>query len=107
PLPKHSAQRKNETIYEFFTRRGESNRTRIAKENAAERQQRTQRQENAKKSGRPSKTACVYYWNDQGGHYIRNRANRAEFDDLWDDYPRPQRRFDPVHNEWDLCVLFE
>ncbi|KAJ7034918.1 hypothetical protein C8F04DRAFT_1182917 [Mycena alexandri] len=82
-------------------------RTRIAKENAAERQQRTQRQENAKKSGRPSKTACVYYWNDQGGHYIRNRANRAEFDDLWDDYPRPQRRFDPVHNEWDLCVLFE
>ncbi|KAJ7022475.1 hypothetical protein C8F04DRAFT_1272585 [Mycena alexandri] len=107
PLPKHSAQRKNETIYEFFTRRGESNRTRIAKENAAERQQRTQRQENAKKSGRPSKTACVYYWDDQGGHYIRNRVNRAEFDDLWDDYPRPQRRFDPVHNEWDLCVLFE
>ncbi|KAJ7016784.1 hypothetical protein C8F04DRAFT_978186 [Mycena alexandri] len=107
PRPKDSAQRENETIYAFFTRRGESNRRKLERENTVERQRRTQRQEHAKKGGLPSKSACVFFWEDQGGHYIRQRANRADWDDLWDEYSRSQRRFDPIHNEWDLCALFE
>ncbi|KAJ7232466.1 hypothetical protein B0H12DRAFT_1239609 [Mycena haematopus] len=106
PLPPNSAQKTNETIQAFFARRKESNRRNIGKENSTERQRRTQRAEHTKQGGIPNK-AGVFFWENQDGHYIRQRANRREFEDLWDDYPGPHRRFDPFHNEWDLCKLFE
>ncbi|KAF8121499.1 hypothetical protein K438DRAFT_2005113 [Mycena galopus ATCC 62051] len=106
PLPANSAQRQGETIQAFFTRRKDANRRKIEKENSTERHRRMQRAEHAMRGVVPSK-AGVFFWEKQDGHYIRQHANRAEFEDLWFDYPGPQRRFDPIHNEWDLCQLFE
>ncbi|KAJ7751073.1 hypothetical protein B0H16DRAFT_1887617 [Mycena metata] len=107
PRPEHSAQRENESIFEFFARRGESNKRKMETETSEARQRRTQRLEHAKKGGLPAGTSCAFFWEEQGGHYIRKRVNRGEYTDYWAEYPRSQRRFDPIHNEWDLCVLFE
>ncbi|KAJ7016078.1 hypothetical protein C8F04DRAFT_1203441 [Mycena alexandri] len=106
-LPEHSAQRENESIHNFFARRGESNRTKMERETGEARQRRMQRLEHAKKGGLPAGSSCVFFWKEQGGHYIRQRVNRGEHKDYWAEYLRSQRRFDPVHNEWDLCMLFE
>ncbi|KAJ7900399.1 hypothetical protein B0H14DRAFT_3423758 [Mycena olivaceomarginata] len=58
-----------------------------------------------KKGGVPSK-ATVFLWEKVDEHYIRQPQLRGEFTDLWGEYPGPQRRFDPFHNQWDLCELF-
>ncbi|KAJ7210736.1 hypothetical protein GGX14DRAFT_363064 [Mycena pura] len=104
-LPAHSKQKKGETIQAFFIRRNEGNVKRMAKETPVERQQRISRAENAQK-GKVPKKASVFLWEKHDGHYIRQPQIRGEFEDLWSDYPGPQRRYDPIHNEWDLCVLF-
>ncbi|KAJ7099245.1 hypothetical protein B0H15DRAFT_771569 [Mycena belliarum] len=105
PLPAHSKQKQNETIQEFFTRRRERNVKRMASESAVDLQRRTQRADHAKRGEVPSK-ACVFVWEEQDGHYIRQPGGRGNYAELWREYPRSQRRFDPVSNEWDLCELF-
>lgn len=107
PRPKDSAQKAGESIHAFFSRRKESNKRSIAKESTVERQRRTQREEHARKSRVPSKTCFVFVWEDNGGHFIRQRVHRGEVEDLWADYPSSQRRYDAIRNEWDVCVLFE
>ncbi|KAJ7041301.1 hypothetical protein C8F04DRAFT_1177131 [Mycena alexandri] len=107
PRPKDSAQKAGESIHAFFSRRKELNKRSIAKESTVERQRRTQREEHARTSRVPSKTCFVFVWEDNGGHFIRQRVNRAEVEDLWADYPSSQRRYDPIYNEWDVCALFE
>ncbi|KAJ7880099.1 hypothetical protein B0H13DRAFT_2345794 [Mycena leptocephala] len=106
PLPANSEQKKNETIQGFFIRRRARNLKKIANESSTDWQRRTQRAENAKRGVVPSK-ACVFVWEKQDEHYIRQPATRGNFADLWADYPGPQRRFNPIHNQWDLCELFE
>ncbi|KAJ6553678.1 hypothetical protein B0H10DRAFT_1968151 [Mycena sp. CBHHK59/15] len=91
PLPAHSKQKKNETIQAFFARRREGN---------------LKRSEHAKKGQVPSK-ARVFVWEEQDGHYIRQPGGRGNYEDLWSEYNGPQRRFDPISNEWDLCEIFE
>ncbi|KAJ7467910.1 hypothetical protein FB451DRAFT_1177575 [Mycena latifolia] len=95
PLPAHSKQRKNETIQGFFIRRREANMKKIAKESPTDRQRRTQRTDHAKRGEAPMGTTSAY----PGG--------RGNYNELWREYPGPQRRFDPISNEWDLCELFE
>ncbi|KAJ7191175.1 hypothetical protein GGX14DRAFT_579149 [Mycena pura] len=97
-LPAHSKQKKGETIQAFFIRRNEGNVKRMAKETPVERQQRISRAENAQK-GKVPKKASVFLWEKHDGHYIRQPQIRGEFEDLWSDYPGPQRRYDPIHNE--------
>ncbi|KAJ7429726.1 hypothetical protein FB451DRAFT_1069782 [Mycena latifolia] len=106
PLPAHSKQRKNETIQGFFIRRREANMKKIAKESPTDRQRRTQRTDHAKRGEAPSK-ALIFVWEEQDGHYIRQPGGRGNYNELWREYPGPQRRFDPISNEWDLCELFE
>jgi hypothetical protein len=106
PLPPNSEQKINETIEEFFIRRRARNLKKMATESSADRQRRTQRAENAKRGVVPSKS-FVFVWEKQDGHYIRQPTTRGNFADVWADYPGPQRRFDPIHNQWDLCELFE
>ncbi|KAJ7303662.1 hypothetical protein DFH08DRAFT_721966 [Mycena albidolilacea] len=105
PLPLNSQQKKGETIQVFFIRRSKGNRDKMTKESSADRQRRTSRAEHAQKGGVPSK-ATVFLWEKVDGHYIRQPQLRGEFADLWEEYPGPQRRFDPFHNQWDLCELF-
>ncbi|KAJ7869065.1 hypothetical protein B0H13DRAFT_1635340 [Mycena leptocephala] len=106
PLPPNSEQKINETIEEFFIRRRARNLKKMVTESSADRQRRTQRAENAKRGVVPSKS-FVFLWEKQDGHYIRQPTTRGNFADVWADYPGPQRRFDPIHNQWDLCELFE
>ncbi|KAJ7696329.1 hypothetical protein B0H17DRAFT_1198244 [Mycena rosella] len=106
PLPPHSAQKENETVQDFFARRTARNQRKMEKENSVDRQRRTQRATHAEKGGIPSK-ARVFFWEEQDGHYIRQPGGRGSYADLWREYPRRQRRFDPFSNEWDLCELFE
>ncbi|KAJ7089600.1 hypothetical protein C8R44DRAFT_751343 [Mycena epipterygia] len=107
PLPPHSQQRKNETIQAFFIRRKEQNQKTMAAENKVDRQRRESREDNAKKSAVASSKSTVFFWEKQDGHYIRQAGGRGNYVDLWEEYPRPQRRFWPIQNEWDLCELFE
>ncbi|KAJ7303086.1 hypothetical protein DFH08DRAFT_722307 [Mycena albidolilacea] len=104
-LPPNSQQKKGETIQAFFIRRSEANRKKMANKSPVDRQRRTSRAAHALKGGVPSK-GSVFLWEKVDGHYIRQPQIRGEFPDLWDGYPGPQRRFDPFHNEWDLCELF-
>ncbi|KAJ7489730.1 hypothetical protein B0H11DRAFT_1720097 [Mycena galericulata] len=106
PRPPHSEQKENETIHAFFAQRREGNMKKMAKETPTDRQRRTQRAENAAKGNVPKK-ACVFVWEKQDGHYIRQPATRGNFADLWHEFSGPQRRYDPIHNQWDLCELFE
>ncbi|KAJ7106728.1 hypothetical protein C8R44DRAFT_885992 [Mycena epipterygia] len=106
PIPRNSRQKENETIQAFFIRRREQNLKTMATEDHVERQRRTQRAEHAKRGAVPTK-AAVFLWENQDGHWIRYLQTRREHEDLWSDYPAPQRRYDPIHNEWDLCPLFE
>ncbi|KAJ7764961.1 hypothetical protein DFH07DRAFT_955790 [Mycena maculata] len=99
-LPAHSKQKENETIQAFFIRRRAANTKRMEKETLTDRQRRTQRTDHAKK-------ACVFYWEEQDGYYIRQPGGRANYTELWREYPGPQRRYDSMSNEWDLCELFE
>ncbi|KAJ7798550.1 hypothetical protein B0H14DRAFT_2617811 [Mycena olivaceomarginata] len=104
-LPPNSQQKKGETIQAFFIRRSEGNRKKMANESPVDRQRRTSCAAHAQKGGVPSK-GSVFLWEKVDGHYIRQPQIRGEFPDLWDEYLGPQRRFDPFHNEWDLCELF-
>ncbi|KAJ7909804.1 hypothetical protein B0H13DRAFT_1616230, partial [Mycena leptocephala] len=106
PLPPNSEQKMNETIEEFFIRRRARNLKKMATESSADRQRRTQHAENAKRGVVPSKS-FVFVWEKQDGHYICQPTTRGNFTDVWADCPGPQRRFDPIHNQWDLCELFE
>ncbi|KAJ6590759.1 hypothetical protein B0H10DRAFT_2233565 [Mycena sp. CBHHK59/15] len=106
PLPKNSRQKPSKTIQAFFIRRKESNMKKIANENSADRQRRTSHTDNAKRGAVPGK-ASVFLWENQNGYWIRHLQTRGEFADFWSEYPGPQRRFDPIHNEWDLCTLFQ
>ncbi|KAJ7302698.1 hypothetical protein DFH08DRAFT_977684 [Mycena albidolilacea] len=81
------------------------NRKKMANESPVDRQRRTSRAAHAQKGGVPLK-GIVFLWEKVDGHYIRQPQIRGEFPDLWDEYPGPQHRFDPFHNEWDLCELF-
>ncbi|KAJ7869181.1 hypothetical protein B0H14DRAFT_3440882 [Mycena olivaceomarginata] len=105
PLPLNSQQKKGKTIQVFFIRRSKGNRDKMTKESSTDWQRRTSRAEHAQKGGVPSK-ATVFLWEKVDGHYIRQPQLRGEFADLWEEYPGPQRRFDPFHNQWDLCELF-
>ncbi|KAJ7891982.1 hypothetical protein B0H13DRAFT_1625759, partial [Mycena leptocephala] len=95
-----------ETIKEFFIQRRARNLKKMATESSADRQRCTQRAENVKRGVVPSKS-FVFVWEKQDGHYIHQPTTRGNFADVWADYPGPQRRFDPIHNQWDLCELFE
>ncbi|KAJ7077624.1 hypothetical protein C8R44DRAFT_755136 [Mycena epipterygia] len=106
PLPQNSRQKQNETIQAFFIRRKESNMKKLANESSIDRQRRISHADHAKRGGVPKK-ASVYLWENQNGYWIRHLQTRGEFEDLWSEYPGPQRRFDPVRNEWDLCTLFQ
>ncbi|KAF8123834.1 hypothetical protein K438DRAFT_1792023 [Mycena galopus ATCC 62051] len=101
-----SQQKPNETIQAFFIRRREANNKTIARETPADRQRRMQRTDNAKRGEVPSK-ASIFYWEEEDGHYIHLPGGRRNYPDLWREYPGPQRRFDPIFNQWDLCELFE
>ncbi|KAJ7788451.1 hypothetical protein B0H14DRAFT_3504228 [Mycena olivaceomarginata] len=109
PIARHdkpsAPAKKGETIQVFFIRRSKGNRDKMTKESSTDRQRRTSRAEHAQKGGVPSK-ATVFLWEKVDGHYIRQPQLRGEFADLWEEYPGPQRRFDPFHNQWDLCELF-
>ncbi|KAJ7493943.1 hypothetical protein FB451DRAFT_1020274 [Mycena latifolia] len=106
PLPPHSKQKTNETIQAFFIRRSDANIKKMANENPTDQQRRKQRADHAKLGQVPSK-ACVFFWEEQDGHYIRQPGGRGSYAQLWREYPARQRRYDPISNEWDLCELFE
>ncbi|KAJ7429402.1 hypothetical protein B0H11DRAFT_1945071 [Mycena galericulata] len=106
PLPKHSGQKENETIHAFFSRRKAANNKKIAKESSTDKQRHTQRTENAKRAG-VSKTAHIFVWETLDGYYVCHQVTRGEVEDYLSEYPPSQRRFDPIHNEWDLCPLFQ
>ncbi|KAJ7765144.1 hypothetical protein B0H14DRAFT_3510234 [Mycena olivaceomarginata] len=105
PLPLNSQQKKGKTIQVFFIRRSKGNRDKMTRRAPPTGSDAHRVQNMHKKGGVPSK-ATVFLWEKVDGHYIRQPQLRGEFADLWEEYPGPQRRFDPFHNQWDLCELF-
>ncbi|KAJ7150595.1 hypothetical protein C8R43DRAFT_951557 [Mycena crocata] len=105
-LRRDPKQKKNESISSFFIRRKGENEAKMAKESPSDQQRRNSRQAHAATGAVPSK-ACVFFWEEEDGHYIRRPGGRGTYAQLWQEYPAPQRRFDPISNEWDLCELFE
>ncbi|KAJ7038526.1 hypothetical protein C8F04DRAFT_1179545 [Mycena alexandri] len=106
-LPRHSQQRTNESIEAFFARRRKGDKTLLAAETPKARQSRKSRTAHAKQGGILPKKTGVFVWENEGGHYIRHRQDRAIVDEIWRDFTPSQRRYDPFRNEWDLCTLFE
>lgn len=114
---------------EFFHNRGESNKGRLEKETATETQRRESRIRDSIKinqihSSGPSKKSTVFQWvleepatreedrlptmkEDSPPVWRRVRVNRAEVEDVWDEYLPSQRVYDPFRNEWDLMRLFD
>lgn len=101
-----SGQRQGETWQEFMVRRQELIRRKIENET---RQQEARRESLLKESTRGLvKSATVFQWlkDDDTGFRLRTRVFKRCADDVWEDYKPCHRRYDPVHNEWDLCTEF-
>ena len=110
---------------EFLDRRREVNRKREISETPVEKQKRESRIRDSLKINQlhscgPSKKSEVYKWVEEepqagevpmrdylGPIWRRVRVNRAEVEEIWDDYLPSQRLYDSFHNQWDLHRLFD
>lgn len=111
PKPERfSRQKRGETWQEFFARHVEIRSRKIATETPQERQKRLDREQNARKHAAPSRRGhgpAVYHWSEEGQFRIRTRVFRACVEDIWDCYSDSQRKYDSIHNEWDICSEFD
>ncbi|KAJ6447666.1 hypothetical protein C8R47DRAFT_936360, partial [Mycena vitilis] len=105
PVERHSGQGEGQTYVEFFARREERNKAKLAAETTGNRQQRLSRLQAAEKQHCPSskKGARVYIWEKTNDFWVRKLLQRNEVEDEWDNFASSQRVFDPFKNEWDLC----
>ena len=104
PLPNGSRQLPNETLHAFLTRMTDLSASRRQKETATSTQSRVSRERYAESCVRPSKKSQVFEWNQVDGFLIRERVNRVDVEDVWDDYAPSQHHYNSVLDEWDLCV---
>jgi hypothetical protein len=101
---KYSRQIPGESWQDYFKRQDEVYRKAIEVETPNDRQSRLNRERNAATHVCPgSKGARVFEWNQEDGVWLRLTVNRKEVENIWPHYSRTQRRFDSIHNEWDLC----
>ena len=111
PKPeRYSRQKLGETWQEFFARHEVIRTRKIVTESEGERQRRLDRERNAQSHQAPSRNTrgpVVYYWSQEGQFRIRTRVFRGNVEDIWDHYADSQRRFNSIHNEWDICTEFD
>ncbi|KAJ7079646.1 hypothetical protein B0H15DRAFT_1025506 [Mycena belliarum] len=105
PVERHSGQSEGQSYIEFFARREERNKAKLAAETPENRQKRLSRLQAAEKQHCPSakKGARVYIWEKINDFWVRKLLQRNEVEDEWGDFAPSQRIFDPFKNEWDLC----
>ena len=100
--PPNSRQRRGETLHQFLDRLAEGKRKLEASETSSENQTRKAREISAAQKGY-SKTCTVFEWEENNGHYLRVKVDRAEVPGLWHDFPASRRVYHSHLNEWDLC----
>lgn len=111
PLPKkNSGQKRGEDFKAFFARRAMRNKEREMKETPSQRQARLSRERSALNHHIPgrSSTIQVFEWrpdDDDGddGFLLRHPVTKAGVVEIWGDYSKETRIFDPFSNQWDLC----
>jgi hypothetical protein len=113
PIPyPGSRQKHGETPAQYLKRMAEGRTRRMASEDAAQRQQRENR-ERAQAShqcpGSSSKAPHVFRWESdiETGIRMRTPISRSAVEQLWDAYSNEQRVFDWYYNEWDVCTEFD
>ncbi|KAJ7128159.1 hypothetical protein C8R43DRAFT_1134450 [Mycena crocata] len=99
------AKEKREHFVVFHRRKGE-NEAKMAKESPSD-PATTQFAPSSCSDRRRAVQSLRFLLGGEDGHYIRRPGGRGTYAQLWQEYPAPQRRFDPISNEWDLCELFE
>ena len=51
--------------------------------------------------------AVVFRWVDHNGFHMRSRCHHQEATTIWEKYGEEHmRRYDGIHNEWDVCTEF-
>ena len=49
----------------------------------------------------------VFLWIDHNGFHMRTRCDHQVITERWTTYCDTMRRYDSIHNEWDLCTEFD
>jgi hypothetical protein len=103
-----SGQRDGETWAQFFERRAARNAETDLKSTPQERQRRQQMVKEQEKYSIPKKKGPrVFKWDEVNGFLLRTEVIRDHVEDIWEDYSHSQMRYDPFHNEWDLCTALD
>ena len=101
---KNSRQIPGESWKDYFKRQDEVYRKAIEVETQQDRQSRLNRERNAATHVCPgAKGAHVFEWEQEDGVFLRVTVGRRDVENIWACYSKDQRRFDSIHNEWDLC----
>ncbi|KAG1901561.1 uncharacterized protein F5891DRAFT_902714, partial [Suillus fuscotomentosus] len=111
PLPKkNSGQKRGEDFQAFFACRAMRNEEREVKETPSQQQARLSREHSVLGHHIPgrSSTIQVFKWrpdddDDKDGFLLRHPVTKACVAEIWGDYNKQTRIFDPFSNQWDLC----
>jgi hypothetical protein len=103
PVERHSGQRPNETMQEFFKRRRQFAEDYIEnRESPLEKEARLKRDANTSRHREPGRRGSrVYWWEDVDGFHIRRAAGRSHYRAYWEQRGW-NRSYDPFYNEWDI-----
>jgi hypothetical protein len=103
-----SRQRRGETWREFFDRQEIDHE--MLFETATSRQLQTYEDRRKANEGNvlPGRRgAIVFEWTKIDGFDVRTRVARQEVENIFSDYGRTHKRYNPVENEWDLNYEFD
>lgn len=102
-----SGQLDGELWEDFFNRRNERNKQRIANASPGDQQKWLDREKAASRFDIPGRHgASVYYWDLRSGFRVRALLTRGLQRRYWALYSRNQKKYDPVADAWDLCTEF-
>ncbi|KAF8869438.1 hypothetical protein BD779DRAFT_1682146 [Infundibulicybe gibba] len=98
-----SRQKRGETWAMFRSRMEELLVQETQHESVLQRTSRHSREAHAALGDMPGRRGPnVFRWVDENGFKFRTAVPRQEVPLIWEDYAPTQRRYDAVHNEWDL-----
>jgi len=79
----------------------------ITKETSHDRQKRLSRETAMRNFPIPGRRGpIVFLWIDCNGFRVRTRCSRQVVRENWTEYHDTMRRYDSIHDEWDLCTEF-
>ncbi|KAL0572756.1 hypothetical protein V5O48_009205 [Marasmius crinis-equi] len=102
-------QNAGQTMEEFFESRLKQNGILEQKETKEQRHRRMQLLQHSQRDlppGDGSRTK-VFLWTLHDGRRVREAVTKGDYIREWTSYGPKQRRYDPFHNEWDICTDFD